>query len=117
MERLLSYSWPGNVRELQNVLQRAVVLERSDLISLASLPDTITGGLPSTSLSLAELEGESLADALKSVKARYEKVLIQEALDKTEGNKTRASKLLKISRVNLHQKINEYNIERLSNDV
>lgn len=116
MERLLSYSWPGNVRELQNVLQRAVVLERSDLISLASLPDTIAGELPSPSLNLAELEGESLADALKKVKARYEKVLIQEALDKAKGNKTRASKLLKISRVNLHQKINEYHIEQHSND-
>ena len=65
----------------------------------------------STSLSLEELEGESLAGALKRVKTRYEKVLIQEALDRADGNKTKAAQLLKISRVNLHQKINEYDIE------
>jgi len=111
MERLLSYPWPGNVRELQNALQRAVVLERGEKVSMTSLPEAVTGGLPSASLSLDELEGESLADMIKRVKARYEKVLIQEALDKAGGNKTKAAQLLKISRVNLHQKINKYEIE------
>lgn len=116
MERLLSYQWPGNVRELQNALQRAVVLERGEKVSMTSLPEAVTGGLPSASLSLDELEGESLADMIKRVKSRYEKVLIQEALDKAGGNKTKAAQLLKISRVNLHQKINEYEIEAVPHE-
>jgi len=113
MERLLAYSWPGNVRELQNVLQRAVVLERGDMISMTSLPETIASPIHSTRLRLEELEGRSLSDALKRVKAHYERALIEEALEAAGGNKTRAAQLLKISRVNLHQKINEYDIEQV----
>ena len=114
MEHLLAYSWPGNVRELQNVLQRAVVLERGDMVSVTSLPETMASPIPSTRLSLKELEGRSLTDALKRVKAHYERALIQEALEAAGGNKTRAAQLLKISRVNLHQKINEYDIEQVT---
>jgi DNA-binding NtrC family response regulator len=110
MARFLEYSWPGNVRELQNVLQRAVVLERSDTITFSAVPEMI-GGTPSTStLSLDELAGQSLPDALKQVRSRYERVLIEEALERSGGNKSEAARLLRISRVNLHQKINEYAI-------
>ncbi len=111
MARFLEHPWPGNVRELQNVLQRAVVLERSSIITFAAVPEMI-GGTPSTStLSLDELAGQSLPDALKQVRSRFERVLIEEALERAGGNKSEAARLLKISRVNLHQKINEYAIE------
>ena len=110
MARFLEYPWPGNVRELQNVLQRAVVLERSDIITFSAVPEMI-GGTPSTStLSLDELAGQSLPDALKQVRSRFERVLIEEALERSGGNKSEAARLLRISRVNLHQKINEYAI-------
>ena len=39
MRRLQSYEWPGNVRELQNVIERAVVLNKTGVIKLADLPD------------------------------------------------------------------------------
>ncbi|MFC1500587.1 sigma-54-dependent transcriptional regulator [Candidatus Zixiibacteriota bacterium] len=111
MARLLEYSWPGNVRELQNVLQRVVVLERNDSVTFSSVPEMI-GGSPSTAtLSLDELAGQSLSDALKQVRSRFERVLIEEALERSGGNKSEAARILKISRVNLHQKINEYEIE------
>jgi two-component system response regulator HydG len=41
MDWLLRYSWPGNVRELENAVERAVIMERGDLITLSELPDTI----------------------------------------------------------------------------
>ncbi len=111
MARFLEYPWPGNVRELQNALQRAVVLERNDTITFSSVPEMI-GGTPSTAtLSLDELAGQSLPDALKQVRSRFERVLIEEALERSGGNKSEAARMLKISRVNLHQKINEYEIE------
>ncbi len=111
MARFLEYPWPGNVRELQNALQRAVVLERSDIITFAAVPPEMIGGTPSTStLSLDELAGQSLPDALKQVRSRFERVLIEEALERSGGNKSEAARLLRISRVNLHQKINEYAI-------
>lgn len=111
MARFLEYPWPGNVRELQNALQRAVVLERNDTITFSSVPEMI-GGTPSTAtLSLDELAGQSLPDALKQVRSRFERVLIEEALERSGGNKSEAARKLKISRVSLHQKINEYEIE------
>lgn len=111
MARFLEYPWPGNVRELQNALQRAVVLERNDTITFSSVPEMI-GGTPSTAtLSLDELAGQSLPDALKQVRSRFERVLIEEALERSGGNKSEAARMLKISRVSLHQKINEYEIE------
>ncbi len=111
MARFLEYPWPGNVRELQNVLQRAVVLERHETVTFTSVPEMI-GGTPSTAtLSLDELAGQSLPDALKQVRTRFERVLIEEALERSGGNKSEAARMLKISRVNLHQKINEYEIE------
>ncbi len=112
MERFLAYDWPGNVRELQNVLQRAVVLERGELIGPEALPESFrqaAGGTERIGLDL--LNGESLTQALKRLTGRYERVLIRDALKRSGGNKTQAAKLLKISRVNLHQKINQLELE------
>ena len=111
MERLLAYPWPGNVRELQNILQRAVVLEREAQIGLASMPEEIRGSAPMAPPSLDLLNGEGLAKALRRLKERYERDLISQALERSGGNKTRAAQLLKISRVNLHQKVNDYDLE------
>ena len=111
MERLLAYPWPGNVRELQNILQRAVVLEREAQIGLASMPEEIRGSAPMAPPSLDLLNGEGLAKALRRLKEHYERDLISQALERSGGNKTRAAQLLKISRVNLHQKVNDYDLE------
>jgi two-component system response regulator AtoC len=112
MERFLAYGWPGNVRELQNVLQRAVVLERGEIIGSAAIPESFRGPAAQTGgISLDLLQEESLSQAIKRVVGRYERALIQEALERSGGNKTRAAKLLKISRVNLHQKVNLYGLE------
>ena len=43
---LKSYSWPGNVRELKNVIERAVIVAKGDLITISDLPPTITTKLP-----------------------------------------------------------------------
>jgi len=111
MERFMAYEWPGNVRELQNVLQRAVVLERTEQIGLGAVPEEIAGATGDPEMSLDMLDGEGLSEALKRVKARYEKTLIRQALERSGGNKTRAAELLQISRVNLHQKVNQYELE------
>ncbi len=111
MAAFLTYDWPGNVRELQNVLQRATVLERGDEITRVSIPEEIVGSYGTTRIHLNELQGESLPDALRRVRASFEQTLIREALEQAGGNKTKAARLLGISRVNLHSKINEYEIE------
>jgi len=100
VERLLGYHWPGNVRELRTAIEHGVVLTRGNVIQSQALPRNITvnGGTPITS-SLQTLNLETL-----------EKRAIVQALDRVEGNRTDAAKLLGISRRTLHRKLNEYQI-------
>jgi two-component system response regulator PilR (NtrC family) len=97
MSRLEAYDWPGNVRELENTMERAVALEAGREITLRVLPDRVAGyasagpgmagsaGLPPEGL---DFEKE-IADAER----RY----LQAALERSEGVRTRAADLLKIS--------------------
>ena len=89
MDALLEYDWPGNVRELRNVLQRYVTLGRLEFLS----PDTAA-----KTTSLAQLD-------LHQAVQQLENSLISRALEQTGGNRTRAAKLLGISRRALFRKI------------
>jgi two-component system, NtrC family, response regulator PilR len=99
LELLMQYPFPGNIRELENIIERSVALETSNII----LPENLilsqdmgkkegdwTSELPET--------GVSLNDEL----AKFEKGLIEKALRRTQGSKTRAAELLKISYDSLH---------------
>ena len=94
---LLSYSWPGNVRELENIIERAVALEQSDKITVESLP----AGLNSVQApAFASPEHLMLPESglnLDGVVGSMERELIQQALERTDGNKTEAARLLGIS--------------------
>ena len=90
--RLLeNYPWPGNVRELENVIERAVVLSTEDRLTAASLPPHILASVPPARE--AE-EGEAGHVSLEEVERRT----IEAALEKAQGNKSRAARLLKIPR-------------------
>ncbi len=95
---LLSYSFPGNVRELSHAIQRAVVLACGADIELGHLPPEIAAvsdGPPDDS-SIRPLYAALLA---------FEREYIQRALDAAGGNKTRAARLLGISRKHLWEKM------------
>jgi two-component system, NtrC family, response regulator PilR len=100
MRRLESYDWPGNVRELENTMERAVALETSPEITLRVLPDRIAGYSGGGSLAGANGAGavfppEGL-DFEKEI-AEAERRYLQGALEKTNGVRTQAADLLKIS--------------------
>lgn len=103
---LLGYEWPGNVRELRNVIERAMVLEESDWIQTSSLQIApALGGLPETHTLPQVVDGKfdvSLEEAEKS--------LLVKALEKAEGNQTRAAVLLGITRDTLRYKIKKFNL-------
>lgn len=111
MKLLVNYAWPGNVRELKNVIERAMILEDEGMIEACHLPirlsDPAAGQLPSSQpggyLVKLPREGAGLED--------IEKQLIQQALELAHGNKTKASKLLKLSRDTLRYKVKKYRLE------
>jgi two-component system response regulator AtoC len=107
MRALIDYPWPGNVRELENVVERAMVLADDERIDVAQLPALTPSASPKTA-------NEEMTPSLDlSVKRRtdaLERVLIREALARTNGNRTRAARLLDLSHRALLYKIREYGI-------
>lgn len=90
MEILMNYSFPGNVRELENIIERAIIIEKSRFITPQSLPSGIR------TLQIETLEPDRVMTADEVVKVYAEKVI-----DMLDGNKTRAAELLGISRTSL----------------
>ncbi len=101
---LLSYPWYGNARELRNLVERICILEDTEIIYPEHIPSEI--------IDLAETEPEEGAPidlpneglSLKNV----EKDLIEQALKKSDGNQTKAAKLLGISRDALRYKLQKF---------
>jgi len=105
MSILLKYHWPGNVRELGNVIERAAVLAEEAILTPKNFP-----------LDLGESrEREKVEDffdghSLKAAQKILEKRLIIKALEATNGNRTKAARILEISHPSLLSKIKTYDI-------
>jgi two-component system response regulator AtoC len=106
MAFLLAHSWSGNIRELENVIERAMILARDNLITPSELPSSIAS---KQEITPAEEIGHSLS--IKKETRRLEADLIQKALELTGGNRSNAAKILEISRPILISKIKEYELE------
>lgn len=97
LERLMDYAWPGNVRELENVMERAVVLSRSDLLSEDDLPETIASAPQGAGAELTFPLGTTLDD--------IELRVIRETLRHTKGDKSLAAQMLGISTRTIYRKL------------
>jgi len=109
LERLLQHDWPGNVRELENVIQRAVLMSKDNVITENELIFDILPGednQPPQKNYLQQLDGQPL----KSMLAEVEKDYIIYALDKTHGNVARTVKQLEIGKTAFYDKLKRYNI-------
>lgn len=105
MSMMMSYSWPGNVRELENVMERAVLLAPDRWITPDELPSRITASQSDLSLLYSEH-----TFSIKQASKQMQHNLIKKALKETGGNRTKAAKLLEISRPMLISKIKEYDL-------
>jgi len=105
---LEAYDWPGNVRELQNVLERAVLLARGELIESLDLPAPRPGAGPSSGPPSAP---SGMPESLRAATERAEREAIRAALHHTGDNKARAAELLGVSVRTLW-----YKLERLGLD-
>jgi two-component system response regulator HydG len=96
LDLLQTYRWPGNVRELENVIERAVVLTRSSLISPADLPEGLAG---------TDSAGRHLVVSIGTPLEEVEDRLIEETLRYTKGDKTLAAKLLGIATRTIYRRL------------
>jgi len=100
---LCSYSWPGNIRELKNCVERMFVLCKDSIIKPSNIPPHIINEIRTHKLP------KEFTPASLNLKTNEINLIIK-ALEKTDGNKSKAAELLGISRRTLHRKLIEYNI-------
>ncbi len=103
LELMKHYSWPGNVRELRNVMEKASIIAKGNLIMPHDLPEQIR---------LCKDQGPPendclLAGNLKQILEETEKKVIENVLQSVQGNKTKAAEILGIHRTSLYDKLNK----------
>ncbi|HYN55543.1 MAG TPA: sigma-54 dependent transcriptional regulator [Methylotenera sp.] len=113
---LMQYDWPGNVRELENVLERAAIISGRQTITQQHLPAEMVSlnGQPEKISETTTLSNDLKANnnlALPNAVIALEKRLIADALNITNGNKSRAAKLLEISERSLWYKLEQYQLK------
>jgi DNA-binding NtrC family response regulator len=98
------YPWPGNVRELQNVIERAVLLGKSDVIRPDDLPRQVAASAP---VSMESAIGRTLKEALYGP----ERQIILEVLESNDWNRFATAEVLGINRTTLYKKMKRLNLD------
>ena len=108
---LQNYHWPGNIRELKNIVERAVLLAKGQILDETLLPEELvkqlalpTGDVFKESL-IHEVDQLAPGDIYQTIIAKVEKLLFEHALVLCNYNKTEAAKYLGLHRNSLHQKL------------
>jgi len=99
METLKGCPWPGNVRQLRNVIERAVVLTKRDMITVEDLPEELSSSAVPT--------GSENTNPSKLTLKEIEIQAVKDALQACDGNKSKTAKMLGISRKALYKRLNE----------
>ncbi|MBL8114037.1 MAG: sigma 54-interacting transcriptional regulator [Acidobacteria bacterium] len=129
-EQILAYPWPGNVRELRNALERAVILCEGGLITAEHLPISIARHEAATARAVAGVapapsgavpagapqtapppngNGSAMSSAPLDI-STLEKSMVEEALVRAKNNKSKAAKLLGLTRAQLYSRLQKYGL-------
>ena len=104
MRRLQSYNWPGNIRELENLMERAVVLTKSDVLTTRDFPSFINQTEVVANMDI------DLDQTLTDLVDGFERQIIMKALEENNFNKLRTAEKLKIHRSTFMSKLKKYGI-------
>jgi DNA-binding NtrC family response regulator len=122
LDKLMEYEWPGNIRELENTVRKAIVFAKTPFLTSYDLnlgePVSFTGAKEPVSFT------EPLRDAIRNlfrsrgkngnvysqILREAEEILLQEALNASGWNRSKAARLLGINRLTLRRKLEEYNL-------
>jgi DNA-binding NtrC family response regulator len=115
MKAMLQYDWPGNVRELENCIERAIALGDHDTIELQDLPPAVRAEQPTPRESSLAIEDAPMDEQPKATGSatdleELERETIERVFVQVQGDKSRARKMLGISRATLYRKLKRYKI-------
>jgi DNA-binding NtrC family response regulator len=102
VKALREHHWPGNVRQLRNVIESAVVLTKGDCITLSDLPEEFRPPVKA----VEEQQTVTSRGTLREIELQA----IKEALHKCDGNKSKAARMLGISRKAFYKRLNDANV-------
>ena len=103
-DKLLAYAWPGNVRELRNAVERAVILAEGGLITSEHLPMSIGAPAPRAAAPVDLLPPGGVD--LEAVEREY----VKRALEQAGNNKSKAARLLGLTRAQLYSRMEKYGL-------
>jgi len=106
MHCLIDYHWPGNIRELQNAIQYAFVKCKSEMLQIEHLPPEILSHAAKVRPVLSPRRGSKDQFAPAPRRGKLDLTRVEQALQKTNGNKVKAARLLGVGRATLYRFMN-----------
>jgi DNA-binding NtrC family response regulator len=111
LDVLCAYPWPGNVREIRNLVERLTVLQAKAWIGPEDLPERVTAGAGTAVHAAPRVAIADQGICLNEAVTEFEKALILKSLEKTKWVKNQATKLLRLNRTTLVEKIKRHGID------
>ncbi len=112
LETFRRYDWPGNIREMENVLERLVLMSRTDILSAEHLPPELKSVAPEAAAPGRGEQREPVKKLIREQSEEIERQMIQEVLESCGQNVTRAARELGMSRKGLQLKMIKYNLRK-----
>ncbi|MFQ5798019.1 MAG: sigma-54-dependent transcriptional regulator [Bacteroidota bacterium] len=110
MERLTEYDFPGNVREFENIIERAMVVNKGDVLTADALGQTFAAKAISSPIEEIPITTLELGKARTELLEKFEKKFLEKLLLAANGSITEAAKIAKIQRQSLHRMLKRHNL-------
>jgi DNA-binding NtrC family response regulator len=111
MDAFTKYSWPGNVRELENLIERAAILESSNVLTTGSLPEEVIDSGPLTE-SIGVSSRETLASARQRAVEDVERLYLKRQLEENRGKISATAEAAGITTRQLHKLMTKYGLKK-----